>query len=67
MLFVVIIVFMVVLMDGVITEWMVAGMVMVMAVMIEVVIVEVAVAVMFVVMVVLDCKDSLTISQRTKR
>ena len=52
---------MVVLMDGVITEWMVAGMVMVMAVMIVVVIVEVAVALMFVVMVVLDYKDSLTI------
>ena len=67
MLFVVIIVFMVVLMDGVITEWTVAGMVMVMAVMIVAVIVELAVALMFVVMVVLDCKDSLTISQRTKR
>ena len=66
MLFVVIIVFMVVLMDVVINEWTVAGMVMVMAVMIVVVIVEVAVAVMFVVMVVLDCKDSLTSSQRTK-
>ena len=67
MLFVVIIIFTVVFMDVVITEWTVAGMVMVMAVTIVVVIVEVAVALLFMVMVVLDCKDSLTISQRTKR